>query len=233
MKIEGESMRKAAFAKVLGLGGAIIIAGITVGAAAPASAATAAATGTADGVTRVVDRTSEAMPVDSAAIRTLHARIQSLSTAQRTEGSANVGAVRSTADIPLPAGVTMKPGETVLVNYADGVVTHTAITASCTSTSSAQTPYKDSGYAWSYHDHHLSAGCAGGTSVNGLLETKALTFGWTARDFETVTVDPNSSMYWATDAKCKGSSNTSWHGLNSIGSSVTAQSATKTLACSV
>lgn len=225
---QGGFMRKHSYVRVAALGGAMTLAALTIGAAAPAQADTTAATGT-----RVIDQTSTAMPVDHAAMSALKARLDvSPSSTSPRVASAAPNSIKSSEEVPLPAGVSLEPGQTVQVNYADGTAIHTAISAACTSSSTAEKPYKESGYAWSYHSHHLSAGCSGSTSVNGLLETPGL-LGWNAQDFETVTVTPNSTLYWATDKKCKGTSSTRWHGLNSIGSSVTAQSAEVKLACSV
>ncbi len=66
--------------------------------------------------------------------------------------------------------------------------------------------------------------------MNGILSSFAWPL-WHQRDFETVTVTPGSSLYWATDKKCVNSGSTTWHSENAIGSSDTALSADVNLAC--
>lgn len=209
------------------VGVSVAIAASVVFAAAPATASPAhtrssdIATNTAP-PDQVIDRTSERMPVDATAMNTLQARQPAASASQQV--------VSTNTPIPLPAGVVLRTGETIQVNYSDGVVVHQAIAASCTSTSSVQNPYVSGGYAWSYHTHGLSSGCSGSTDVNGILSSFAWPL-WHQRDFETVTVTPGSSLYWATDKKCANSGSTTWHSENAIGSSDTALSPDVNLAC--
>ena len=166
---------------------------------------------------RVIDRTSERIPID---VGTLQAR-------QQAAGNGQAVAIKP---VPLPAGVVLQLGETVQVNYADGVAVHTAIAAGCSSTSTVDTPYVSSGYAWSYHTHGLSTGCVGSASVNGILSSFAWP-NWWQRDFSTVMVTPGSTLYWATNRKCVNTGSTTWHSENAIGSSDTALSPDKNLAC--
>ncbi|MGN6426067.1 MAG: hypothetical protein ACTHMF_04540 [Leifsonia sp.] len=172
--------------------------------------------------TRVVDRTSEKMPVDAAAMDSLRARARATIDIPTTSVAAK--------PIPLPPDVAIRPGETVQVDYSDGVAVHRMLAPACTSTSTVDTPYVSGGYAWSYHTHGLSAGCPGSASVNGILSSLAPPWWW-QRDFTTVTVTPGSTLYWPTNRKCESGGATSWHSENAIGSSVTALSPDRSLAC--
>lgn len=194
--------------------------------AAPSSAVKASTAAVGDGTSpspadRVIDRTSERIPIDVTAVNTLKARQLNAS---------DGGQAIAIKPVPLPDGVVLKPGETIQVNYADGVAVHTAIAAGCSSTSTVDTPYVSGGYAWSYHTHGLSTGCSGSAYVNGILSSLAWP-NWWQRDFETVNVTPGSTLYWATNRKCVNSGSTTWHSENAIGSSDTALSPDKNLAC--
>ena len=167
------------------------------------------------GSVRIVDRTFESMPIQATAARTLP------STGLTTEAY---------VPIPLPPGFELAVGETVQVNYSDGVVTQQAIALACTSTSSVGNPYVTSGQARSSHSHGLSSGCAAKASVNGILSSYAAPW-WHQRDFETVTVNPDYTVYWVTSRACVNSGTTTWHSENAIGSSVTALSPNVNLAC--
>ena len=132
--------------------------------------------------------------------------------------------------IPVPADISLRVGETVQVNYGDGVIVHRALAAGCTSSSAVSNPYVASGYAWSDHSHSLSSGCPSSTSVNGILSSFAWPW-WQQRDFYTVTVSPGTSVYWSPRKQCQNSGSTTWHAENAIGSSTTALSADVNLAC--
>jgi len=132
--------------------------------------------------------------------------------------------------IPVPSEIALRVGETVQVNYSDGVVVHQALAAGCTSSSAVSNPYVASGYAWADHSHSLSSGCPSSTSVNGILSSFAWPW-WHQRDFYTVSVNPGTSVYWSPRKKCQNSSSTTWHTENAIGSSTTALSADVNLAC--
>lgn len=168
-----------------------------------------------DRAVRIIDRTFERMPIPSTAAQALQ------STGVTTE---------EYVPIPLPPGVKLALGETVQVNYSDGVVTQQAIALACTSTSSVQTPYVSSGTARSRHTHGISSGCAQTASVNGILSSFAWPW-WYQRDFETVTVYPNSTVSWSTIRGCQSSGSTTWHSENAIGSSIAALSPDVNLAC--
>lgn len=132
--------------------------------------------------------------------------------------------------IPVPDDIIVRVGETVQVNYSDGVVVHQALAAGCTSSSAVSNPYVASGYAWADHSHSLSSGCPGSTSVNGILSSFAWPL-WHQRDFYTVSVSPGTSVYWSPRKRCQNSGSTTWHTENAIGSSTTALSADVNLAC--
>ncbi|WJY00879.1 hypothetical protein [Curtobacterium sp. 458] len=133
---------------------------------------------------------------------------------------------------PLTDVGKLEPGQSVQVNYKDGVVVQRAVTASCTVKDTVQTPYKESGYAWSYHDYGRSAGCSGSVTVVGLLSSYAPP-SWHYRDRDEQTTAPNQTTYWATNAKCKNTSTQKWHSENAIGSSTTSLSPDKNLACAI
>lgn len=199
-----------------GFAGVLMIAALTFS-AAPAIAATGApADGNVDvGAVRIIDRTSESMPLRTTAAKTLQ------STGMTPEAY---------VPIPLPPGVELAAGETVQVNYSDGVITQQAITASCTTSSSVETPYVATGYARSRHSHGLSSGCAGTADVNGILSSYAAPW-WHQRKFVTVTVTPGAMVSWSTTKACQNSGTTTWHSENAIGSSDTALSPDVNLAC--
>ncbi len=216
-------MKRAVIQRTVAFAGAAVLALLTVAAARPA-AADPASPGDAPkpvAVTKVIDRTSEKIPVDVTAVKALQA--------SELAGATNPQAV-AVKPVPLPDGVTLQPGETLQVNYSNGVAVHQAITAACTSTSTVDTPYVSGGYAWSYHSHGISSGCSNSASVNGILSSYAPPLWW-QRDFQTVTVTPGSSLYWATNKKCVNSGSKTWHSENAIGSSDTALSPDKNLAC--
>lgn len=224
-------MRRTAAKTWAGVVGALGVLTLSLGAASPATASTDAGEAPTKvlAVDRVIDRTSEFLPLNRAALNTLATRTQSVLTGASTE-QAGLRSTTATAALPLPAGVTLDPGETVRVNYSDGVATHQMVSASCKITDSVQNPYVDGGYAWSYHTYGKSAGCAGNTSINGILSSYAAPW-WHQRDFTTETTQPNQTTYWATDAKCKNKTKSKWHSENVAGTATTSLSPDTTIAC--
>jgi hypothetical protein len=202
---------------IIGLGAAMLAATPIPMSPQPADDAPSSAHATV-----VIDRTSESVPVDAAARKELEARALA-----DPDGPSSVLALK---EVPLPAGVKLQPGESVQVNYSNGVAVHQMNALGCTATSTVDTPYVSGGYAWSYHTYGLGTNCSGSTDVNGILESHSWPL-WHWRDWETRSVTPGSKLYWATNKKCVNGGLTSWHSLNTIGSSTISSSPDKELAC--
>jgi hypothetical protein len=172
------------------------------------------ATGKSIGADRVMNRTSERIPVDRAAV-----------SAAEGGGAAVLG-----DPIPVPTGVQLRAGETLRISYSDGVVVHNAVTAACTATSSVTGPRKVNNTASADHTYGLGSGCRDSTTVVALLDSWAPPL-WHQRDFEQMTVRPKTTMYWGTVKGCVNTSAKTWHAQNAVGSSIISLSADKSLAC--
>lgn len=226
-EIEGDqgelNMKRVSTQRTAGLVGALALAFMTIAAANPAASNISSDNGTnAVAVDQIIDRTSDRMPVDAIAMNALQVRQQRASASQQP--------VTVHTPIPLPAGVALRTGEKVQVNYSDGVVVHQALAASCTATSSVGNPYVSNGVALASHSYGLSGGCSATASVNGILSSFAWPW-WHQRDFRTVTVYPASTTYWATRKICVNSGSTSWHAENAVGSSSISLTPDVNLAC--
>ncbi|TDW29882.1 hypothetical protein EDD25_1600 [Cryobacterium psychrophilum] len=216
-------MKHVSTLRTAGLIGALALAFMTIAAANPVASYTAPDNGTnAVAVDQIIDRMSDRMPVDATAINALQERQQT--------ASANQQPVTVHTPIPLPAGVALRTGENVQVNYSDGVVVHQSLAASCTATSSVGNPYVSNGVALASHSYGLSGGCSATASVNGILSSFAWPW-WHQRDFHTVNVSPSSTTYWATRKICVNTGSTTWHAENSVGSSSISLTPDVNLAC--
>lgn len=207
-------MKTAIGPKAAGLAGVLMLAAVTCS-AAPASASTSTPDdGRVDiAKIRIFDRTYERMPARATASQTL----AGIST-------------QSYVPMLLPPGVALAAGESLQVNYSDGVVTQQAIALGCTATSSVSNPYVQSGGARAQHSYGLSSGCGATAYVNGILGSFAWPL-WHNRDFRSVTVRPGFTTYWTTSRVCVNSGSTTWRSENFIGSAVTAVSSAVNLAC--
>ena len=92
-------------------------------------------------INRVIDRTGEKMPWPAAA-----------------RSGAELGRLSMRAEVSRPAGLTVAIGQSVQVNYADGVVVHQALSDSCDVTASAGYPTKTNNHAHAAHSYGLSWG---------------------------------------------------------------------------
>ena len=164
---------------------------------------------------RVIDRTGEKLPADVTAQR------------EALELERPV-AVRSA--VPLPEGVKLSVGETVQVNYSDGVAVHQAITLACTITSSGGNPYKTGNRAQAAHTHHVSSGCPSSQFIQAVLESYSWPW-WHTRDITNSMVQPGWTSYFFTEKACVNSHNTQWKARNDRGTTTIAQSPEVTLAC--
>ncbi|TFD62550.1 hypothetical protein E3T39_00945 [Cryobacterium suzukii] len=171
---------------------------------------------------RIIDRTSDKIPVDKTATK----KLQEL---QQKESSSRQSVTVRTP-IPLPNGVELGTGEVVQVNYSDGVVTHQAVAATCAVTSSVQNPTVANGSARASHSYGLSSGCSETTSVNGILSSYAAPW-WHQRSFKTTSVRPGITAYWVTSKTCVNTSSRTWHAENAVGSSVVGLTPDVNLAC--
>lgn len=151
--------RIATFIGVTAVAGALMIA------ASPASASPASASETSSGgdgevltPNRVIDRTFENLPVDVTAQR------EAIKLQRPVE-------VRSA--VPLPPGVTLSVGESVQVNYRNGVALHQAVSLGCTTSSTAGTPFSWGSYAESDDSHYVSSGCPSSQFIQAVMESYA------------------------------------------------------------
>ena len=203
--------------------GALALAFMTIAAANPAASNISSDNGTsAVAVDHIIDRTSDRMPVAAIAMDALQVRQQT--------ASANQQPVTVHTPISLPAGVALRTGKTVQVNYSDGVVVHQALAASCTATSSVGNPEIYNELALASHSYGLSGGCSATASVKGILSSFAWPW-WHPRDFRTVTVRPAGTTYWTTRTICVNSASTTWHAENAVGSSIITVTPDINLAC--
>lgn len=142
-------------------------------------------------VDRVIDRSHEKMPWRAAARST----------------AAQEGIVVGVAS-PVPADLAPGEGETVQVNYADGVVLHQSIAAGCTVSKSAGVPEKRSGKAQARHTLEVSVGCTNRYSATGYLIEGSAT-----RDSDTWSGGPGSYASWLTSRTCSGSGGRAWYAM--------------------
>lgn len=209
--------------------GALALVGASIATATPAlAAAESPSTLQSVPVTRVLNLTSQQVPMDHAALNTITKKLAATPSSARSASGATA-AVEGSA-VPLPAGVKLSAGETLQVNYSDGVVTHQAVTAACQVTSSVTKPYKSNNSGRADHTYGLGSGCSGATSVNAILSSYAAPL-WHQRDFESTTVSPKTTMYWGTVKGCVNSGSTTWHAENAVGSSSISLSPNVNLAC--
>jgi len=184
-------------------------------AASPSAQAAQPAAGDSGGltVTRVIDRPNEKIPVP----------------AEARSMTSTSEAVTAVGELPLPAGVTIKTGETVQVNYADGVGVYAALSDDCTVSATASTPKKTSlSYAYGTGQASVSDGCDG--AVYGEARLYAEYF-W-LQDYRGSSVYPGTRVTWPVTKKCKGTASTRWNTTVAInGSGTIATSKKVTLAC--
>lgn len=148
---------------------------------------------------RVIDLSRETLPTSSSAQAADEAVLQNPDIV-----------VESPGVLALPTGIELSPGETLQVNYADGVAVYEAITASCTITRVANTPTK---YTPSTPDRatttfsvSLTSGCSNGPFYGHLMRgTPPLDVSVASKN---VVGAPGSTMYWATYKNCL---TTAWH----------------------
>lgn len=113
--------------------------------------------------------------------------------------------------IPLPAGLSLALGETVQVNYADGVAVHTALAAKCTQSATAETPRLSTvNSVLANHTFSLSSGCLQKARPEGRLTRVGLLGFWFAEDLRVVTVNPGATYYWTTSRACANKNATEW-----------------------
>jgi hypothetical protein len=96
----------------------------------------------------VINLTGEQVPPDHAALNTISAKLAATPMTQRSASSGSAAVAGSA--VPLPAGVELRAGETLQVNYSDGIVVHQAVTAACSVTSSVTKP--DAAPLWHQRD---------------------------------------------------------------------------------
>lgn len=182
--------------KFTGVG--IITGLILLGSATPAGAELS--TGTTDAVDRVIDLSDQSMP--------------KLVTPESAElaGTGIVGVQTVDGTIPLPAGVDIADGETIQVNYSDGLTVYES-TAGCTVTASSGTPFKNYTYntGQASFSFSVSSGCTyrdGGTGLlygyrGGILGYKSVN--------KYASALPGRTVYWATSMGCKYGTTRPWY----------------------
>lgn len=186
--------------------------------ASPAAADTSGGGDEGSAVDRVIDRTDDTMPVLNQSARSF---------------SANTEEVPGV--IPLPDGVTLSVGETVQVNYSDGVAVHEAITLACTTTGTVGNPYKSGNSVTAKHTYGMNSSCGGGNQqIEGKLDSFASPF-WHTRSSVLQLVRPGFTTTWFTSKSCVNSTNTAWKAFTiaqtTSGSTPVATSPQVTLAC--
>lgn len=203
--------RRIRVASVVATVGALSILG-----ASPAYANTSPATDDErSAATRVLDITDQSMPRPAAESR----------------GLAPGGSVE-TEVIPLPAGLKLRVGESVQVNYADGVAVHEAVAAGCTVSIEAGVPTESGNVATAYHWYSFTTGCADATRiVTAGLSSYAWPL-WHQRAFQTRTINRGTGQSIVTQKTCANTNSTSWLSETGPGSVVLATSAEASLRCS-
>lgn len=215
--------------KLAGFVGVLALVTVSVATAGPAMASSDSSFAPDASVPdRVIDLSSERVPWDYAALAKVDDELSATPTTHRST-SQTTSAVLGGA-VPLPEGAQLRVGETLQVNYSDGIVVHQAVTAACTATSSVSNPYKSGSAGRADHSYGLSSGCPGNTSVNAILSSFAAPW-WHQRDFKTVSVIPGTTSYWGTTRTCVNSNSTTWHAENAVGSSSISLSSNVNIAC--
>lgn len=192
------SVRTRTTSRAWGWIGGMVAASILMFGSSPAVAADGS-TQAEDGpqVDRVIDNSSEKLPVMG-----IHPNsVDSRSTAQESFTVAG--------EIPLPTGVKLTVGETVQVNYSDGVAVHHALSAACTTSATAYNPYMGQGQVRASHSISRSSGCSGGYLLVGELESYAPPF-WHKRNSGSNTVQPGTTAFVITSKLCVNTSSKLW-----------------------
>ena len=203
--------------RLMGMASAVAAVGaLTILGASPAYANTSPATDDErSAVTRVLDLTDQSMPRPATESRSVAPR----------------GSVE-TEVIPLPSGLQLSVGESVQVNYADGVAVHQAVAAGCTVSIEAGVPTKSGNIATAYHWYSFTSECGDSSRiVTAGLSSYAAPL-WHQRAFQTRTINRGTGQSIVTQKTCANSNTTSWRAETGPGSIVLATSGEARLACS-
>lgn len=147
-------------------------------------------------VPRTLDRTDEPIPLPSS-LRKARADTDGVDVVQ--------------AEVPLPDGVTLQVGESVQVNYSDGVAVHTALKATCTQTATASTPkLSTANSVYGRHTFSLSTGCTGKVYPEGRIIRVGLLGIWKAAAVRTIQVLPGALASWNVPWTCRNKNATEW-----------------------
>lgn len=196
---------------------AFAVAALAVGGGAPAYASqTPSDDGSGGPIDRVIDHSDQAMPTSQSAAR-------------MANGDQPVTIV---GEIPLPEDLQLRVGETVQVNYSDGVVTHEAVTAACTVSALSGNPYRTSAaQARSHHEYSLSSSCGDAShTAEGLMSSYAWPV-WHQRAWVYVTVNRGTLKSWDVTKKCDSNASSLWRSTTSRGANVVASSGEVSLGC--
>lgn len=144
-------------------------------------------------------------------------------------------AVVSDAQVPLSEGVTLGVGETLQVNYSDGVAVHTALKAACTQSSTAGVPKLTTAgnIVYGSHSFSLSAGCSQKVYPEGRVIRVAALGIHKAMAVRTIQVLPGALASWNVQWTCKSKNATEWFSVTAgeVGGAAIATSAKKKLNC--
>lgn len=189
------------------------------GAPASASASTSMASESSEvAPDRILERADQSMPVAVSA--------------SRVAGSGET--ITVIGEIPVPSDIRLSVGETVQINYVDGVVTHTAVTRACTQTATVSLPYKTGSSARSHHEYGLSSGCVDNEQrAEGVMSSHAWPV-WHQRAWaRTSIIRPGTLISWNVTKACTSNGSTLWRATTGQGANVVAASGEKSLACRV
>lgn len=141
----------------------------------------------------------------------------------------SIGPVVIEGVVPLPREVELSVGERLTVEYADGLVVHEQLAASCTVSLTVYNPKKTNNQAQANHSISVSSGCSSNHTATGRLLSYTGLLGWSMRSSRTSTGYPGSTTVWTTSEPCATGTSTKWQA--TTGLPVVATSAEVTLAC--